>query len=397
MVPLPTGDHDAPIRAAVRSLKLTAFRNYAAAAVELDGRHVVLTGPNGAGKTNLMEAVSLLSPGRGLRRATLADMVHKGASDGFSVFVNLERDGDSFAIGTGTAGQTASDGAVSRRLRVNGTPARSVDDLMEMTRVIWLTPSMDGLFTGPAGDRRRFIDRMVLAIDPEHGRRSSAYEKAMRQRNRLLDDGAYGSAADIMLDAIEAQMAALGTAIMAARQDLVASLAALMSDQAAGASDFPTGIMALEGELEIECRRGVPAIEIETLLVQTLRTMRGRDRAARRTLTGPHRADLAVHHREKDIAAALCSTGEQKALLTGLVLAHARLTRNISGMTPILLLDEIAAHLDPQRRAALFERIDALGGQAFMTGTDRTLFAALEGRAQFVHVANATLTGDMDP
>lgn len=377
----------------ISALKLTDFRNYSAASVALDGRHVVLSGPNGAGKTNLMEAVSLLTPGRGLRRATLADMARAGSQSGFSVFAELEHDGEQHSIGTGTAGQTQAatdDTGPTRKMRINGAASKGADEIMALCRVMWLTPSMDGLFTGGAGDRRRFADRMVLAIDPGHARRATDYEKAMRQRNRLLDEPVNANTS-AWIDAAEAQMAALGTAIIAARQELVSHISALMAAQDEAGSDFPTGIIALEGDLEAMARTGVPASDIEALFVETLATMRHRDRAAGRTLTGPHRADLKVHHREKDIAASQCSTGEQKALLTGLVLAHARLTRDISAMTPILLLDEIAAHLDPQRRAALFDRIDALGGQAFMTGTDRSLFDALDDRAQRFHVENGTI------
>ncbi len=375
-------------------VQLTDFRNYTSARLALDGRHVVLTGPNGSGKTNLMEAVSLLSPGRGLRRAALSDMGRVGAT-GFSVFASLVQDGETHAVGTGTAGSTTSeDGAAQRRIRIDGTNARTADELLDLARIMWLTPSMDGLFTGAAGDRRRFLDRMVLAIDPAHARRAADYEKAIRQRNRLLEQRP-DSRTDRWLDGIEIQIAALGSAILSARQELIGLLAALI-EAARPTSAFPTAILRIDGELEAMARTGTPAGDLETELARQLRDMRHRDRSAGRTLSGPHRADLTVAHMEKDIDAALCSTGEQKALLTGLVLAHASLTRAISGMAPILLLDEIAAHLDPVRRAALFDRIHALGGQSFMTGTDRSLFDALGDRAQYFHVENATVT-EMDP
>lgn len=379
-------------RVRIGALTLTDFRNYERASVSLEDRHVVLWGANGAGKTNLIEAVSLLSPGRGLRRAQLADMARKGAPGGFSVFTRLCRDEDSFAIGTGTSGGAAEDGGRTRRVRINGTPARSGDDLLDLARVLWLTPAMDGLFTGPAADRRRFVDRMVLAIDPAHGRRARDYELAMRQRNRLLETG-HGAQAEAMFDAIEAQLAALGTAMIAARQELVTLLSELMAE--AGASGaFPRAEIALEGPFEAAHAGGDPAGEIEAALAAELAGGRQRDRAAGRTLAGPHRADLGVLHAQKGIAAGLCSTGEQKALLTGLVLAHAALTARVSAMTPILLLDEIAAHLDPERRAALFDRVHDLGGQAFMTGTDRALFDALGDRAQYLRVDNGTITDD---
>lgn len=374
------------------ALTLTDFRNHGQTALDLDERHVVLSGPNGAGKTNLIEAVSLLSPGRGLRRAQLSDMARKGA-DGFSVFAKLDRDGDTYAVGTGTTGVTVTDNTGrTRRVRINGTTANSADELLDLSRVLWLTPAMDGLFTGPAAERRRFVDRMVLAIDPGHGRRARDHEKAMRQRNRLLEAPA-NAQNDLMLDAIEAQLAGLGTAMIVARQELVSLLAALI-DRSPDGSSFPTADLSMAGEPEARLEAGMPAGDLQAWLETDMRTGRGRDRAAGRTLTGPHRADLIVQHRQKAIAASLCSTGEQKALLIGLLLAHAALTASVSAMTPILLLDEVAAHLDPERRAALFDRVHEIGGQAFMTGTDRDLFDALGDRAQYLRVEDGTVTAD---
>ncbi|MGB7433427.1 MAG: AAA family ATPase, partial [Ahrensia sp.] len=265
----------------VSSLKLVNFRNYAHVSVAMDARHVVLTGPNGAGKTNLMEAVSLLTPGRGLRRAKLADMTKANADDGFSVFANVQVDDDTFSVGTGTAGQTGDEGSTARRLRINGTTARGNDELMDLTRIMWLTPSMDGLFTGAASDRRRFADRMVLAIDPAHGRRATDYEKVMRQRNRLLE-GPNDSQTNAWLDATEAQLAALGTAIVSARQELVTLISVLLQERDANgpATDFPTGLLSLEGDLEYMARTQVPAGELETYFLETLRDLRHRDRAA---------------------------------------------------------------------------------------------------------------------
>jgi DNA replication and repair protein RecF len=373
------------------ALKLTAFRNYASLSVQFEARHVVLTGANGAGKTNLMEAVSFLSPGRGLRRAQLADVATAGTDGGFAVHATLERDGDTFAIGTGTALGEQN----QRRVRINGTNAKSADELLDLARIIWLTPSMDGLFTGPASDRRRFLDRMVLAIDPAHGRRAADYEKTMRQRNRLLED-APGGQTDAWLSATEAQLAALGSAIIAARQELAGLLVAIIAERRGSGDPFPSAALAIEGDLEAAAREGAAAGEIEEKLIADYRDGRYRDRAAGRTLTGPHRAEFAIRHEQKDMEAARCSTGEQKALLIGLVLAHAGLTRTVSGMAPIMLLDEIAAHLDPVRRAALFDRVDAVGGQAFMTGTDRALFNALGERAQYFRVENGALEGEAD-
>lgn len=368
----------------IHRLKLTDFRNYAAASLSLDGRHVVLTGENGAGKTNLMEAVSFLSPGRGLRRASLADVARVGAPGGFSIFAEVDGMEGEVEIGTGSDGEGE---AVVRRLRINGTAAKSVDELTDHLRVLWLTPAMDGLFTGPAADRRRFLDRLVLSLDPAHGRRASDFERAMRSRNKLLAEGRFDPA---WLSGLERQMAGLGVAMTLARKEMLGLLAGL-TGRADAASTFPSATLALRGFLDEE-DDVVPAIEIEDRYMEMLAAGRYRDAGAGRTLDGPHRADLLVRHADKDIEAERCSTGEQKALLVGLVLAHARLVATMTGHAPVLLLDEIAAHLDEGRRAALFDRIDALGGQAFMTGTDKSMFSALGERAQFVSVHGSVLS-----
>lgn len=370
-------------KAFLSRLKLTDFRNYAEAGLSLDSRHVVLTGDNGAGKTNLLEAVSFLSPGRGLRRAVLPDVTRVGASGGFSIFVDMEGMEGEVSLGTGidTLGET-----VSRKLRINGTPARSTEELSEHLNVIWLTPSMDGLFTGAASERRRFLDRLVLSIDPAHGRRASDFERAMRSRNRLLSEGRYDP---VWVSAVEAQMAGLGVAMAAARLEmlgLLRRLAAAMEE-----TPFPSPALNLEGFLDDAADQ--PAAELEERYLAALQEGRYRDAAAGRTLEGPHRSDLLVRHREKDMDAGRCSTGEQKALLIGLILAHARLTANMTGFAPVLLLDEIAAHLDEGRRAALFDLVDGLGGQAFMTGTDRSMFSALAERAQFFSVEGGSIHG----
>ncbi|MGE6739606.1 DNA replication/repair protein RecF [Allorhizobium pseudoryzae] len=358
-------------------LKLADFRNYAEVSLGFDARHVVLTGDNGSGKTNLLEAVSFLSPGRGLRRAVLSDVTRVGATGGFSVFAELVGREGEVAIGTGIE---AGEESTSRRLRLNGTPAKSVEELTDHLNVLWLTPSMDGLFTGGASDRRRFLDRLVLSLDPAHGRRAADYERAMRGRNRLLSEGRFDPA---WLSGIEVQMAELGIAMAAARREMLGLLTALIARSSE--SPFPSPQLSLSGFLDDEAER--PFAELEDVFRETLRETRHRDAAAGRTLTGPHRVDLLVRHREKDIEAERCSTGEQKALLVGLVLAHARLTADMTGHAPILLLDEIAAHLDEGRRAALFDLVDGLGGQAFMTGTDRAMFDALGERAQFFTVS----------
>ncbi|MEO1986271.1 MAG: DNA replication/repair protein RecF [Martelella sp.] len=363
------------------ALKLTDFRNYEKAALAFDGRHVVLTGDNGSGKTNLMEAVSFLSPGRGLRRAAYGQVVRKNADAGFTVFAELEGMEGSVAIGTGTDGTEGT----GRKVRINGTPAATGDELLDHARVIWLTPAMDGLFTGAAADRRRFVDRMVLSIDPAHGRRVADFERAMRSRNRLLSERRMEPA---WLSGLEEQMAGLGVAMALARRELVTLLAALIEETTAG-SPFPAPEIALSGFFADHAE--APAIDLEDRYRLALEEERFRDAGAGRTLDGPHRSDLEVRHAAKAMEAALCSTGEQKALLIGLVLAHAKLTRRISGHPPIMLFDEVAAHLDAGRRAALFERIDDIGGQAFMTGTDRALFDALGERGQFFNVSAGSI------
>ncbi|PHP69063.1 DNA replication/repair protein RecF [Zhengella mangrovi] len=383
-------DHGgAPPRVWLSRIRLTDFRNYAALSLPLGDSHVVLTGENGAGKTNLLEAVSLLSPGRGMRRAPYETVAREGSA-GFAIHAVINGPQGESEIGTGTAGLAP--GEAGRRIRINGAAARSGEDLLEHLRVVWLIPAMDGLFTGPAGDRRRFLDRMVLAIDPAHGRRALDFEKAMRSRNRLLAEDRRD---DVWFEAIEAQMAETGTAIAAARGEMMRLLKA-MNERLPDDSPFPKADLALTGEMETACATR-PAVEVEEDYRQALRTGRPRDRAAGRTLEGPHRSDLDVRHRPKDMPAALCSTGEQKALLTGLVLSHARLTGEMTGMAPVLLLDEIAAHLDAGRRAALFEIIDGLNAQAIMTGTDAALFSALAGRAQFFRVSGGTVEPESPP
>jgi DNA replication and repair protein RecF len=372
-----------PRKVSLSLLKLTDFRNYAAAALELDDRHVVLTGNNGAGKTNLMEAVSFLSPGRGLRRAPYADVTRVGATNGFSIFTRIEGMEGDVEIGTGV--DTTDETAV-RRLRINGTTAKTADELTDHVRVLWLTPAMDGLFTGGSSDRRRFLDRLVLSLDPAHGRRASDFERAMRSRNKLLSESRFDPA---WLSGIEEQMASLGIAMALARQEMLGLLSRLI-DASHDETPFPSASLKLSGFLDGQFDHA--AVDLEDRYATMLRDGRYRDAGAGRTLDGPHRADLLVRHREKEMEAARCSTGEQKALLVGLVLAHARLVGNLTGHAPVLLLDEIAAHLDEGRRAALFDLVDGLGGQAFMTGTDRAMFSALGERAQFFTVAHGGIS-----
>jgi DNA replication and repair protein RecF len=373
-----------PEKVTIDRIVLSAFRNYANTALRLDGRHVVLTGDNGSGKTNLLEAVSLLSPGRGLRRSVYGDMTRQGSESTFSIFAEIDGMEGVVEIGTGLA---ASSETAVRRVRINGTEARSADELLDHLRILWLTPAMDGLFTGPAADRRRFLDRLVLSLDPAHGRRAADFEKAMRMRNRLLEEGRYDPE---WLSAIERQMAGLGVAMATARTELL-SLLTRLGERGEVGSAFPVADLALSGFLEDATRQ--PALDLEDGYAARLAEGRSRDQAAGRALEGPHRADLIVTHRQKAIDAALCSTGEQKGLLTGLVLSHAQLTANMTGAAPILLLDEIGAHFDLLRRGALFDLVDHIGGQAFMTGTDRNLFESLGDRARFMTVSQGTISG----
>ena len=366
-------------------LRLADFRNFQTLSLDITSRFVVLHGDNGSGKTNLLEALSLLTPGRGLRRATYPEMARASGSGGFSVRARLNGPGGD-GVDALTLVQPEPGAGAVRRLRVDEVQARSVDDLLDHCRILWLTPAMDGLFSGPAGDRRRFLDRLVLTLDPSHGRRSLDYERAMRSRNRLLAEDSRDAS---WLGAIESEMAGLGLALALARIETVQRLANLLARR--GDDPFPAaGLELVAGYPDLELAR--PAAETEDAIAERLANARGLDRASGRTLEGPHRADLLVTHLDKAMPAALASTGEQKALLIGLVLAHAELVAAASGIAPILLLDEIAAHLDAGRRAALYSILDRLGVQAFMTGTDRNLFEALEGRAQMLSVSNGALS-----
>lgn len=358
-------------RAAVTSLKLTRYRNYPTLSLALDGRSVALVGPNGAGKTNLLEAVSLLSPGRGIRGARLEEIAMRGGDGTFAVAARLETGVGEVALGTGVV--AGPEGPESkRRVHVNQAPAGSSEAFLDLLRVLWLTPAMDGLFTGPPAERRRYLDRAVLSIDKRHGTRANAFEKSMRGRNRLLSEPGADSA---WLAAIETEMAELGVAIAAARREWAAQAVAMI-EVTARKSPFPPAEVALSGTLESALGEA-SASEVEEDYRRVLRDERGRDAAAGRTLSGPHRSDLLVRHAPKDMPAESCSTGEQKALLVGLVLAQARLVASLTGETPVILLDEIAAHLDAARRGALFEVLADLAAQTFMTGTDEAAFADL--------------------
>jgi len=348
-------------RLAVTRLKLTNFRSYACGEIAVSGAPVVLAGPNGAGKTNVLDAISLLSPGRGLRGAKLAEHTRKGpvASEEtlWAVAATVARGTTEYEIGTGLTQASA-----SRQVRLNGVAANSSADLGDIVQLIWLTPAMDRLFIESAGGRRRFLDRLVLGFDAGHARSATRYETAMRERARLLK---YGPRDPAWLDGLENEMAEAGVLIAQARAATVENLSRALAERGqAGA--FPNAALNLTDELHLSSADDLRA---------AFAASRIRDAEAGRTLTGPHTTDLAVRHTAKRADARDCSTGEQKALLISIMLADAReLSRAREGLAPILLLDEIAAHLDATRRAALFEEIRALSAQAWMTGTDLSLF-----------------------
>lgn len=392
MEPLPLSSlAPAPLlrRPRARRLALADFRSYPSLDLALDGQIVAFLGDNGVGKTNLLEALSLFAPGRGLRRAEIAESARLGGSGGWAAALDLDRD-DGVAsltrLGAGVeppvAGETA-----QRQFRIDRAPAvGGARAFADHLRVVWLTPQQDGLFLAAAGERRRFLDRLTQAVDPDHASRVAAMERALRQRNRLLEHTARDSR---WLDAAERELAEIAVAVAAARVATVARLSALIAREDAA---FPSPQIALDGEVETRLAEA-PALAVEDWLRAALRDGRARDAAAGRTLTGPHRADLLARHAGKDQPAALCSTGEQKALLVGLTLAHARLVAEVSGAAPLVLLDEIAAHFDPTRRAVLFAALAELGGQVFLTGADPAAFADLPGAAQRFVVA----PGRVDP
>jgi DNA replication and repair protein RecF len=346
---------------ALTRLTLTNFRNYDSASITPGLGFVVLTGENGAGKTNCLEAISLLAPGRGLRRASLVDMSRSNGPRGFTVSVQLGE----VSIGTGTLAEAPD----RRSVRINGANA-SANTLLEWLSIIWLTPAMDRLFADSGGERRRFLDRLVLALDPQHAKHSVRYEAAMRQRNRLLAEDRRVDPE--WLSALEAQMVEHGVAIAGARAAMIAALSTRIAQTPDG--PFARASLTIDGWAEPD------KFAIE------LASGRARDASAGRTLVGPHRSDLGVIHVAKGQPAARCSTGEQKALLLGIVLSHADLVADRVGRRPILLLDEVAAHLDPIRRRALFERLEVGGSQVWMTGTEPGLFDALGDRACRLHV-----------
>jgi DNA replication and repair protein RecF len=360
-------------RLSVSRLSLTNFRSYASVEIATGAAPVVLAGANGAGKTNLLDAISLLSPGRGLRGAKLSEHTRRGPSAMsealWAVAATVSRAGEGYEIGTGLV---ASQGSERRQVRMNGAAAQSSADLGDVVQMLWLTPAMDRLFIESASGRRKFLDRLVLGFDPGHARNATRYETAMRERARLLK---FGPRDPAWLDGLEATMTETGIAMAASRGETIARLNRALEERIGA---FPAAQLSLENDIDPEALR------------ESLARARVRDAEAGRTTVGPHLTDLAVRHTQKRTDARECSTGEQKALLISIVLADAReLSRSRAGLSPILLLDEIAAHLDAARRAALFDEILELGAQAWMTGTDMAMFAGLSGKAQLFEVADS--------
>jgi DNA replication and repair protein RecF len=372
----------------IRRLTMTNFRSYHAAQIELaQAGPVVLTGANGSGKTNLIEAISLLAPGRGLRRSTTEELAFSEGDGAWAVNAELEGMLGLATLGTGIDPPVGEDSGPTRKCRVDRESVGSAAAFADHLRVVWLTPAMDPLFNGPASERRRFLDRLVLAVDAQHSSRVAALERSLRSRNRLLEDNR-GDAQ--WLDAVEHETAEIAVAVAAARAETVTRLAGALTAARDAAPEFPRAEIALEGWME-KLLPDHKAIEIEDRYRALLKDNRARDAAAGRTLDGPHLSDLAVAHAGKGIPAAEASTGEQKALLIRLVLAHAGLIKDMTGFAPLLLLDEIVAHLDPARRAALYDALTNLGAQVWMTGADPAAFGDIVGRARVFEVRPGTV------
>jgi DNA replication and repair protein RecF len=377
-------------RVGVTRLTLTDFRNYHEARLSLDTGPVVLTGPNGAGKTNLLEALSFLAPGRGLRGAKLTEIDRRPGSgcdhpdSGWAIAAVVATRRGALRIGTGRD-RTASE---RRVVRIDGEPVRGQAVLGERLGVVWLTPPMDRLFLDGPGGRRRFLDRLVLGLDPAHASRVTAYEQALRERSHLLRDGPADPA---WLAALEEVMAEQGVAVAAGRRDAVQRL-----DRVCGEAEgpFPRARLTLVGTVEGWLEE-MPALAAEARFAAALAASRQGDGQTGGAAVGPHRSDLAVSLVHKGIAAEFASTGEQKALLIAILLAYAALQQAMRGEPPLLLLDEIAAHLDASRRAALFEALVRLDSQAWLTGTDAALFAPLQRRAQFLSVHDGSLAATL--
>ncbi|HET7381571.1 MAG TPA: DNA replication/repair protein RecF [Pseudolabrys sp.] len=374
----------------IQRLTLTNFRSYHAAQILLDrAGPVVLTGANGAGKTNLIEAISLLTPGRGLRRATMEELAFSEGDGAWAVSAEIEGMLGLATLGTGIDPPAGEESAPIRRCRIDRESVGSAAAFADHLRVVWLTPAMDPLFNGPASERRRFLDRLVLAVDAQHSSRVAALERSLRSRNRLLEDAPSDSH---WLDAVEHETAEVAVAVAAARAETAKRLSAALDVSHRETPEFPQAEIALQGWME-QLLPDHSATEIEDRYRALLKENRARDAAAGRTLDGPHLSDLVVSHAGKNIPAAEASTGEQKALLIRLVLAHARLIKQMTNFAPLLLLDEVVAHLDPSRRAALYDALSSLDAQVWMTGADPAAFGDIIGRASLFIVRN----GNVEP
>ncbi len=374
-----------PPMSRVRRLMLTNFRNYHAAALETGAKSIVLYGPNGAGKTNLIEAISFLAPGRGLRRATLNEVAFREGDGSWAVAAEVEGALGLVTLGTGIERPREDGAALTRSCRIDREPVGSAAAFADHLRVVWLVPAMDSLFVGAPSERRRFLDRLAVAVDAEHSSRVNALERALRSRNRLLEEPRPDPH---WLDAVEHETAELAVAVAGLRAETVRRLEAVLLGRVESA--FPPAAIGLEGWME-QLLSSHPALEVEERYRTVLRENRVRDAAAGRTLDGPHLTDVSVSYVRKDIPAAEASTGEQKALLIGLVLAHARLIAAMTACAPILLLDEVVAHLDPSRRAALNAELKELDAQVWMTGADPALFAEIGQDAVMVEVGSGRL------
>ena len=363
----------------IRRLTLSNFRSYHAAQVRLDRPGpVVLTGANGAGKTNLIEAISLLAPGRGLRRATMEELAFSEGDGAWAISDEIESMLGLATLGTGIDPPAGEESTPTRKCRIDRESVGSATAFADHLRVVWLTPAMDPLFNGPASERRRFLDRLVLAVDAQHSSRVAALERSLRSRNRILE---HPSGDSHWLDAVEHETAEVAVAVAAGRAETAKRLSAALEASRDNAREFPQAQIALQGWME-QLLPDHSAIEVEDRYRALLKDSRIRDAAAGRTLEGPHLSDLVVTHASKNIPAADASTGEQKALLIRLVLAHAGLIKQMTGFAPLLLLDEVIAHLDPSRRAALYDALSLLGAQVWMTGADPAAFGDVVGRAQ---------------
>jgi len=369
----------------ILNLTLTNFRNYRTASLEAAAKTLVLVGPNGAGKTNLLEAISFLAPGRGLRRANLDEVAFVEGDGSWAVAAEIEGALGLTTLGTGIERPLEEGAAAQRKCRIDREPVASAASFADHLRVVWLVPAMDTLFAGAPSERRRFLDRLVLAVDAEHASRVNALERSLRARNRLLEEPRPDPH---WLDAVEHETAELAVAVAGLRVETIRRLEGVLTNRKD--SVFPAADVALDGWME-KLIPAHPAVEIEERYRAVLRDNRGRDAAAGRTLDGPHLTDLKIVYAAKGIAAADASTGEQKALLIGLVLAHARLIAEMTSRAPILLLDEVVAHLDPARRAALHTELAQLGTQVWMTGADPALFAETGTDASMIEVASGRL------